>query len=157
MKELYSGLINKLLGLLEAVTDDRYLYKLQFVDREFVAQEKFFFAQDSGVNDNAGNGAVFEKIKNELELYFEGKLRAFITPVFLTGSDFRKAVLRAVYSIAYGETVSYKAIAQTIGYSQAYRAVGNTNKANELVIIVPCHRVIKSDGELGGYSAGLER
>ena len=90
------------------------------------------------------------------EEYFLGKRKVFGLPLNLTGTKFMKAVWEALLTIPYGETRSYKEIAQMIGNPNACRAVGQANNKNPISIIVPCHRVIGSDGNLVGYGAGLE-
>lgn len=96
-------------------------------------------------------------LKNELDLYFSAKLQNFNYPLhFLESSAFEKKVWDCLRKIPYGETRSYAWVAQEIKQAKAYRAVGNANGKNRIPIVIPCHRVINSDGNLGGYSSGLE-
>lgn len=92
-----------------------------------------------------------------MELYFSGKLRQFNTPTHLIGSPFQKKAWLALIDIPYGETRSYLQQAKVIGNPSAYRAVANANGANQLAIVVPCHRIINANGELGGYGGGVNR
>ena len=92
----------------------------------------------------------------ELEQYFAGSLRDFTVPIKLHGTPFQLAVWQELLKIPYGETRSYKDIACAIGKPKATRAVGGANHNNPISIIVPCHRVIASDGTLGGYGGGLD-
>ncbi len=92
----------------------------------------------------------------ELEEYFAGKRREFSFPLDLRGTDFQLACWRALLAIPYGETRSYAAIARAVGKPKAFRAVGMANNRNPIAIVVPCHRVIASDGTLCGYGGGLE-
>ena len=92
----------------------------------------------------------------ELEAYFAGKLREFTVPIKLTGTDFRKKVWAALLTIPYGQTISYKQLAERIGQPSAVRAVGGANHHNPVSIIVPCHRVIGASGTLTGYGGGLD-
>ena len=92
----------------------------------------------------------------ELEQYFAGSLRDFTVPIKLHGTPFQLAVWQELLKIPYGETRSYKDIALAIGKPKATRAVGGANHNNPISIIVPCHRVIASDGSLGGYGGGLD-
>ena len=92
----------------------------------------------------------------QLEEYFSGKRREFTFPLDIRGSDFQLACWRALLAIPYGETRSYADIARAVGKSHAFRAVGMANNRNPLAIVVPCHRVIASDGSLCGYGGGLE-
>ena len=91
----------------------------------------------------------------QLEEYFEGKRREFDLPLQLSGTPFQMRVWRALQAIPYGETRSYGEVARMVGCPKAARAVGAANGANPLAIVVPCHRVIQSDGRLGGYGGGL--
>jgi O-6-methylguanine DNA methyltransferase len=92
----------------------------------------------------------------ELDEYFAGERRDFSVPLDLRGTEFQLACWHALLKIPYGETRSYKHIAQAIGHPQACRAVGMSNNRNPVAIIVPCHRVIASSGSLCGYGGGLD-
>ena len=92
----------------------------------------------------------------ELEEYFSGRRREFGFPLDLRGTDFQVACWRALLKIPYGETRSYADIARAVGRPQGFRAVGMANNRNPIAIVVPCHRVIASDGTLCGYGGGLD-
>ncbi|MFZ1009538.1 MAG: methylated-DNA--[protein]-cysteine S-methyltransferase [Candidatus Sulfotelmatobacter sp.] len=92
----------------------------------------------------------------ELEEYFAGERREFSFPLDLRGTDFQLACWRALLAIPYGETRSYADIARAVSKPNAFRAVGMANNRNPVAIVVPCHRVIASDGGLCGYGGGLE-
>lgn len=96
------------------------------------------------------------KAKEQLDLYFKGELKEFILPLSPKGTPFRKKVWQALLNIPYGKTASYLDIARAIGNEKACRAVGQANGFNPIPIIIPCHRIINSNGKLGGYSGGLE-
>ena len=91
----------------------------------------------------------------ELDKYFAGQLRTFSVPLDLRGTDFQLACWRELLNIPYGETRTYAELARAIGRPRAFRAVGMANHDNPVAIIVPCHRVVSSDGTLGGYGGGL--
>jgi len=94
-------------------------------------------------------------IKKELREYFDYGIQEFTQPILLTkGTEFEKSVWLALKEIPYGETKTYKWLSEKIGKPAASRAVGQALSKNPLPIILPCHRVIESDGTLGGYSAG---
>ncbi|MDQ1238455.1 MAG: methylated-DNA-[protein]-cysteine S-methyltransferase [Thermodesulfobacteriota bacterium] len=98
-----------------------------------------------------------EKLVTEMDGYFAGKLMRFTTPVFpLGGSAFARKVWDTLMLIPYGETKSYSQVAALIGRPLAHRAVGSAVGSNEIPIIIPCHRVVRSDGTLGGYGPGIE-
>ena len=92
---------------------------------------------------------------SELEEYFSGSRRDFSFPLDLRGTDFQLACWRALLAIPYGETRTYGDLARTIDKPHAFRAVGMANNRNPIAIVVPCHRVIASDGTLCGYGGGL--
>jgi O-6-methylguanine DNA methyltransferase len=111
----------------------------------------------------AKTGFVFEDSRrgmrdyvSELKEYFAGKRREFTFPLDLRGTEFQIACWRALIAIPYGETRSYADIARAVGKPNAFRAVGMANNRNPIAIVVPCHRVIASDGALCGYGGGLE-
>ena len=88
--------------------------------------------------------------------YFDGKRKKFDIPLFLVGTDFQKAAWTALQTIPFGQTRSYKDIAEQIKNPKAVRAVGMANNRNPIPIIIPCHRVIGSNGSLTGFGGGLE-
>jgi len=92
----------------------------------------------------------------ELDEYFAGQRREFSFPLDLRGTDFQLQCWRALLDIPYGKTRTYAEIARAIGHPHAFRAVGMSNNRNPIAIVVPCHRVIASDGSLCGYGGGLE-
>ena len=94
--------------------------------------------------------------RRQLREYFAGKRREFDLPLQLSGTEFQVSVLKALQEIPYGETVSYGEIARRIGRPKAVRAVGAANGRNPLPIVVPCHRVIGSTGDLTGFGGGLD-
>src|SRR5690348_10312155 len=97
----------------------------------------------------------FKEVIHQLKAYFAGKLKDFDVPLVLHGTDFQLLVWRRLQKIPYGETVSYGQIARELGNPEASRAVGLANGSNPIPIIVPCHRVIGSNGNLTGFGGGL--
>ena len=102
------------------------------------------------------NEAPFVAVREQLEEYFSGQRKSFDLPLALQGTEFQVSVLEALQGIPYGETTSYGAIAKQIGRPKAVRAVGAANGRNPIPIIVPCHRVIGSSGDLTGFGGGLD-
>ena len=100
--------------------------------------------------------ALIKEAYRQLSEYLKGERRKFDLPLNPRGTDFQKRVWRALCDIPYGETRSYKQIAEAIGNPKAVRAVGMANNRNPITIVVPCHRVIGADGKLVGYGGGLE-
>jgi len=93
---------------------------------------------------------------DQLNEYFAGRRREFSIPLDLRGTEFQLKCWRALLDIPYGETRSYRDLAQAIGQPKAFRAVGMSNNRNPVAIVVPCHRVIAADGSLCGYGGGLD-
>ena len=102
------------------------------------------------------NEKPFVAARQQLTEYFAGERRAFDLPLKLSGTEFQMSVLHALQQIPYGETTSYAEIAERIGRPKAVRAVGAANGRNPIPIIVPCHRVIGSHGDLTGFGGGLD-
>lgn len=102
------------------------------------------------------NRPFFEEVVGQLNAYFDGKLKHFSLQLVPHGTPFQLSVLDALRKIPYGETVSYGELARRIGRPRASRAVGAANAANPLPIVIPCHRVIGSDGSLTGFGGGLD-
>ena len=98
---------------------------------------------------------LIKKTYNELNEYFAGTRKIFDIPIKLNGTPFQIKVWEALKNITYGKTASYKDIAKTIGNEKACRAVGMANNKNPIIIIIPCHRIIGSNGNLTGYAGGL--
>lgn len=100
---------------------------------------------------------AFPNVVRQLDAYFAGRLTTFDVPLAPVGTPFQQRVWQALLDIGYGTTQSYGAIARRIGQPNAARAVGLANGRNPISIIVPCHRVVGSDGRLVGYGGGIER
>lgn len=154
---LKSAWIDSPMGLLLAVGDDDALHLLKFADERILDDllKKLKVQTKSSISE--GESESIKSIKQELKSYFEGSLKEFKTPLYLHGSQFQKATWDALINIPFGETRSYKEQANMVGKPTAYRAVANANGANQLVIVVPCHRATASGGELGGFSSGIQR
>lgn len=156
-KEIHYAFLASPIGKLSLVATNRGLVLLDFIDLE----ESFI--------DNLGkrfpgrllvkDGGFIKEPLEEIKEYFLGSRREFTCPldIDLEGTPFQKKVWQALREIPYGETVSYEDIAQKIGNIKAVRAVGLANGQNPIPIIIPCHRVIRKSGHLGGYNSGLER
>jgi O-6-methylguanine DNA methyltransferase len=108
--------------------------------------------QDVRFGESADSLRMYQQ---ELEEYFAGRRRQFTFPLDLRGTEFQLACWRALLAIPYGETRTYADIARAVGKPQAFRAVGMANNRNPVAIVVPCHRVIASNGTLCGYGGGL--
>jgi methylated-DNA-[protein]-cysteine S-methyltransferase len=100
---------------------------------------------------------ILDRTAKQLAEYFEGKRTTFDVPCVIGGTPFQEAVWRELQRIPFGETRTYGEIAHALGRPKAVRAVGNANRCNRISIVVPCHRVIGSDGSLTGFAGGLSR
>ncbi|NUP02638.1 MAG: methylated-DNA--[protein]-cysteine S-methyltransferase [Nonomuraea sp.] len=97
-----------------------------------------------------------DPVRRELDAYFSGRLRTFATPVdFALATSFARTVLQKTMAVPYGTTTTYEEIGASIGRPRALRAIGNAVGANPVCVIVPCHRVVREDGELGDYAGGV--
>jgi O-6-methylguanine DNA methyltransferase len=105
----------------------------------------------------SGDHPLLQRLRSQLADYFTGARRQFDLPLEYHGSPFQERVWSALRAIPYGETRSYAAIARTLGDPKSTRAVGMANGVNPIAIIVPCHRVVNANGELGGYGGGRWR
>lgn len=110
------------------------------------------------IDDTCDKGKMSElsnRAYQQIEEYLNGERKTFSLPIQLDGTTFQKRVWEALLTIDYGKTVTYKEIAHQIGNEKASRAVGMANNKNPIMIIVPCHRVIGTNGQLVGYAGGL--
>lgn len=104
-----------------------------------------------------GSNEHLKQLEDELNRYFEGQLKRFTLKVNYPGTPFQKKVWSRLQSIPYGATCSYQEMAQAVGTPKAVRAVGTANGKNRIAIVIPCHRVVNKNGNLGGYGGGLRR
>jgi AraC family transcriptional regulator of adaptative response/methylated-DNA-[protein]-cysteine methyltransferase len=156
-KILKASWLDTPLGPMLALADEKVLYLLEFIDRRGLEREIERLRKRTKSAIIPGDAQPIKSIKEELEQYFLGKLQIFKTPLFLIGSPFQQRVWKELIKIPLGKTRSYSDIAKIIGKPSAFRAVANANGANQLAIIIPCHRVINANNNLGGYGGGLSR
>lgn len=154
---LKASWIDTRLGPMMAVADDTALYLLEFVDRRGLEREVERLRKRTRSAIVPGVTEPIRSIERELAAYFDGTLTAFNTPLFCLGTPFQKNVWEQLMAIPPGETRSYQDIAVALGKPSACRAVAQANGANQLAIVIPCHRVINASGDLGGYGGGLTR
>ncbi len=150
-------LINTPLGQMVTVADDAGLHLLEFCERKNLIDEVQKFRNSYNAKFVFEDNVIIEKIRDELSRYFSGNLIVFNTPLIIFGTPFQERVWRALIEIPYGQTRSYGGLAKEIKQITAVRAVARANGANQLAIVIPCHRVIGSDGKLTGYAGGIER
>jgi methylated-DNA-[protein]-cysteine S-methyltransferase len=132
------------LGLIEIRANEK---ELTFIKPLKKGEKKSSFVPDH---------AIIRETCRQLDEYFAGKRKEFNLPLSPQGTAFQQRVWKQLQQIPYGKTISYAQLAQAVNNPKACRAVGSANGKNPLSIVIPCHRVIASDGGLGGYASGLE-
>ncbi len=142
------------LGSLVGVFNEEALCRLAFA-QDGVSSCLAKLKENYGENLVRKQTSLSEALRNELTLYFQGKLKVFQTPVKAEGTAFQQKAWEALKKIPYGAVASYKEQAINLGNPKASRAVGRANGLNPVPILIPCHRVINSGGQLGGYAGGL--
>jgi AraC family transcriptional regulator of adaptative response/methylated-DNA-[protein]-cysteine methyltransferase len=140
-----------------AAATDEALLLLEFADRRQLAGQVRRLGRRLGVVYVPETSPLLQRAEGELGEYFAGVRRAFTVPLRPVGTPFELEVWAALAEIPYGATRSYADIARRVGRAGAVRAVGRANGMNALAIVVPCHRVVGSDGRLVGYGGGLWR
>ena len=154
---LYAKWIETPLGAMIALASSEGLYLLEFVDRRGLENEMLTLRKRTQCTIVPGNNIHLDKIAQELKNYFEGTAIHFTVPIVMTGSPFEKRVWEFLRMIPWGQTRSYAQLAEAVERPSATRAVGRANGKNCLALVIPCHRVIRSDGNLCGYGGGLWR
>lgn len=129
-------------GVLKIVADDKNLKEVIFLDK---------------VNEKASRNEITALTIEQLSEYFSGKRKEFNIPLEPIGTDFQKKVWKELTNIPFGTSVSYLLMAERLGDPKVIRAAASANSRNPISIIIPCHRVIGSDGSLTGYAGGLQR
>jgi AraC family transcriptional regulator of adaptative response/methylated-DNA-[protein]-cysteine methyltransferase len=130
---------------------------LEFSDRRMLETQLATVRKVFGVPVVPGANEHLEVLQTELARYFAGSLRTFSVPLIFPGTAFQERVWNELLTIPYGETRSYHDVAVAVGAPKAVRAVGRANGLNRIAIVIPCHRVVNKDGQLGGYGGGLRR
>ncbi|MDT2866139.1 bifunctional transcriptional activator/DNA repair enzyme AdaA [Vagococcus carniphilus] len=157
IKVLNANFISTPIGQMMSISDEEYIYLLEFADRRGLEREIERLRLKLNARIIPGQNKTNELLEQQLIEYFKKERVTFDVPLFKMGTPFQKKVWEILEEIPKGEVWSYKDIAEKLGDKNKVRAVGNANGANQLAIIIPCHRVIKTNGELGGYGGGLER
>ncbi|MBT3983100.1 MAG: methylated-DNA--[protein]-cysteine S-methyltransferase [Bacteriovoracaceae bacterium] len=154
---IYIDRFSTKLGAMYACSTDKGICLLEFTDRKMLETEFKNICSRFDAVIIPGTNKHIKLVKKELKHYLEGKLKKFTVPLDTAGTDFQKSVWKILKSIPYGKTCSYLEQAKKMNNPKAVRAVANANGMNSIAIIIPCHRVIGSDGSLTGYGGGLPR
>lgn len=140
-----------------AIASDEGVCLLEFAGRRSVQVQVSRVSHILGDAPDPGGHPLLTALEVQLAEYFAGRRREFDVPLVLAGTSFQERVWQQLGKIPCGETISYAELARRVGVPGGQRAVGRANGDNRLAIVVPCHRVIRADGHLGGYGAGLSR
>ncbi len=130
---------------------------LEFDDRPILETQLVRLEKRFGKTVVPGDNEHTQRLRVELDDYFSGRLQRFTCPLVLTGTGFQVAAWRELLEIPYGQTISYQQQARSIGRPGAQRAIGRANGDNRIAIVIPCHRVVRQNGDLCGYGGGLWR
>lgn len=153
-------MINRILtplGPMVVAGDENHLYLLEFADRRMLETQIKRLARRLDCRFCPGENTIIEQTNRELAEYFQGTRREFSVPYQTPGTEFQRTIWQLLTEIPYGSTSSYEQLARAADRPGASRAVGRTNGDNRLAIIVPCHRVVRSNGTLCGYGGGVRR
>jgi AraC family transcriptional regulator of adaptative response/methylated-DNA-[protein]-cysteine methyltransferase len=156
MQQLFSCSFMTPFGNLAIVADNNYVYRVEFIDISLALQHLAQLETTYGTTLINQTNATLEHACEEISRYSTGELFTFTIPTAQDGSHFQKSIWKTLQAVPYGKTCSYKEVAGTAGNPLACRAAGNAVGANNLAIIIPCHRVVGANG-LGGYRGGKER
>lgn len=152
----YKGTMESPVGPIQIIAEDHYIIRLDFYQgglddcNQFLAKTFGHIEYTNGLNPEVLKTIV------QLDEYFCGQRKSFDVNVKLYGTEFYTRVWKHLCDIPYGETISYKTLAERCGTPGGFRAVGQANHHNPISIIVPCHRVIGADKKLTGYGSGLD-
>jgi len=148
-QKIYRAEIDSPLGILRIVTDAGFLLQVRFTDEDPETLER-----TAGKYDHPD---ILSDTIRQLEEYFAGSRRNFDLPLSPKGTEFQKRTWEALTSIPYGQTINYLELARRLGDELSIRAAASANGKNPIAVILPCHRVIGSNGDLTGYAGGLPR
>lgn len=154
---LQAGWAQTPVGPILMAADSERLHLLSFIEQASMLRKAVVIQKNLRARIELGDNPALDAVERELDEYFAGQRRRFDIPIALNGTAFQTTVWEALRQIPYGETVSYVDLAQRIGKPAAFRAVAQANAQTPINIIIPCHRVINTDGGTGGFSAGSER
>lgn len=140
-------------GTLSLAENDHGIFIVHFGDVDAAFLSLITQLTDKAVSDFQTDGPFTQQMAQELQSYFSGQLKAFSTPLSPYGTAFQKSVWQAIYEVPFGETATYGQLAIRIGNPKASRAIGGATGKNPIPIVVPCHRIVGSNGALTGFSA----
>lgn len=147
---MYKGYYKKDNMKIKIIANEKHITEISFIknNRKINAQ--------NNINKDRNENVIIEECKEQLKKYFEGELKEFKINYSIKGTEFEQIVWKELLNVKYGTTISYKQLAQRIERPKAVRAVANAVGRNKIGIIIPCHRIIGSNGKLTGYAGGIE-
>jgi len=155
METVYCTSFQSSIGTIYVASTDRGICKISLpreTKKDFIAWLHQHFDDNAVIESRSKNKVLID----ELSRYFKRRLVQFTLPLDDRGTPFQRKVWRELLRVPYGRTITYKELARKVGAPKAYRAIGQALHANPLPILVPCHRVIGSDGSLKGYTSGVK-
>ena len=155
MKQLYYILFDTPLGSMIACGDHEHLYMLHFYCD--LSNTVAFWQKKLDAQLTQSSTPILERTHDEMIRYFDGDLTVFTIPIKQLGTSFQRSVWQTLQTVDYGTTASYRDLAYAIGKPTAFRAAANANRCNHHTIIVPCHRIIRANGDLCGYAGQVWR
>ena len=154
---IFSESIDTPIGQMLACANHEGICLLEFVDRKDIKKQKTGLQNVLKTDFAEGSNEHLNALKLQLGEYFSGDRETFNLPLVMTGTQFQEKVWNSLQDIPFGKTLTYQSLTNQLGDPRAIRAVANANGANKMAILIPCHRVIGSDGSLTGYAGGLSR
>lgn len=154
---LFTKRIKSPIGDIIGLASEKGICLLDFADKNSVSGEIAKLERYTGCTQIKEGNLHLKNLEKELGLYFRKELKTFSVPLDMIGTDFQQKVWEALLEIPYGKTISYLQQATSIDNTKAVRAVANANSRNKISILIPCHRVIGSNGKLTGYAGGIDR
>lgn len=142
-----SLIIQTPIGSLWAMANNTGLCYLKFIDSDI----------SLSLENNNKENKILRLVVQQMREYFEGRLHTFSIPLDISGTVFQKLAWKTLCSVPYGDITTYSKQAQMMGRDNAFRAVGNANARNPICIIIPCHRIVRCDAQIGGYAYGMDR
>ena len=157
MVKLYKKRINTPIGEMLAIATDEAICMLDFVDSKNWLKDQEILVKHYEATQVDEDSLLLSELEKQLREYFAKERKEFSLPLALMGTSFQEEVWKVLQTIPYGEVRSYKEQATAVANPKGVRAVANANGKNRISIVIPCHRVIGSDGTLTGYASGIER
>jgi AraC family transcriptional regulator of adaptative response/methylated-DNA-[protein]-cysteine methyltransferase len=145
------------IGTLVVCASEKGICLIEFADIQDLEREYLQICKEKQAQIIEGSSDLIEQLRGELDAYFKGKLKVFTVPLDLIGTEFQKSIWLGLQLIPYGETKSYKQQSELLQIPKSIRAVANANGKNRIALVIPCHRIIGTDGSLTGYRGGVWR